>query len=245
MGGLGGPGGPAAPLSGSPAPRGMSSGLPGGAGGGAPGAGGGGGENSRGATGEGPGGAGRAPGGKSGSGAGKGATTYTRPITWPGLVIVLGIMFWFYQQVFLKKKQEVIAAIPKQGAVGRAAVGGPFELLDAASGRPFTDRDLLGHFALIYFGFTFCPDICPDELDKITEGIDTAEKQNPQVPVTPVFISIDPERDTPDVVNEYLADFHPRFVGLTGTPEQGERGGRPAGAPGARRHGPDRDAPPP
>ena len=86
--------------------------------------------------------------------------------------------------------------------------------------RPFTDKDLLGSFALVYFGFTFCPDICPDELDKITDGLNLADKDSPNVLVQPVFISIDPERDTPEVVGTYLQDFHPRFIGLTGTVEQ-------------------------
>lgn len=141
------------------------------------------------------------------------------------MAAVLGATYIFYRFAFLERKEEVMRSIPKQGAVGRAAVGGPFELVDT-EGKPFTDKDLLGNFALIYFGFTFCPDICPDELDKITEGINLADKAVSQVPVTPVFISVDPERDTPAAVKAYLKDFHPRFVGLTGTMEQVKKAAR-------------------
>jgi protein SCO1 len=142
-----------------------------------------------------------------------------RPVTWGSALAVLGGMAFFYTTTFDKRKEEIIQQIPRQGAAGRAAVGGPFSLVDSKN-RPFTDKDLLGSFALVYFGFTFCPDICPDELDKITDGLNLADKDSPNVLVQPVFISIDPERDTPEVVGTYLQDFHPRFIGLTGTVEQ-------------------------
>jgi protein SCO1/2 len=97
-----------------------------------------------------------------------------------------------------------------------AGIGGPFSLVDGA-GKPFTDRDLLGKSALIYFGYTFCPDICPTTLSSVVAALDAlgpdAEK------VRPVFISVDPKRDTPAVIRDYVAAFSPRLVGLTGSPE--------------------------
>ena len=101
-----------------------------------------------------------------------------------------------------------------QKVVGQAAVGGPFSLIDQ-DGKPFTDRDLLGEFALLYFGFTHCPDICPDELEKVAEAIDLVDKWT-GVKLQPVFISVDPERDTPALIKRYVQEFHPRMVGLTG-----------------------------
>ena len=100
----------------------------------------------------------------------------------------------------------------------RPSVGGPFELIDG-DGRKVTERDFRGRHMLVYFGFTFCPDVCPTTLFNASEalveiGPALASK------VRLVFISIDPERDTPDIVKEYAAHFHPGTVGLTGTPEQ-------------------------
>lgn len=99
-------------------------------------------------------------------------------------------------------------------------LGGPFELIDQ-NGAPFTDKDLSGQWRLIYFGFTYCPAICPTELAKITralKNLGAAAKD-----ITPVFISVDPERDTPSVIKKYLKSFYPGFIGLTGTPDQIEQ----------------------
>lgn len=99
---------------------------------------------------------------------------------------------------------------------GKALVGGPFELVNH-NGETVTDRDFLGQNLLIYFGFTYCPDICPTELSKMTAAIDMLpEGAN----VTPLFITIDPERDGVEEVKTYAGAFHPDMVGLTGTPEQ-------------------------
>ncbi len=98
-----------------------------------------------------------------------------------------------------------------------AAIGGPFTLVDH-QGRPQTRDYFKGRFMLVYFGYTFCPDVCPTALTDMGDvlGIlgEAADK------VTPVFITVDPDRDTPEHLKEYLKFFHPRLVGLTGTPEQ-------------------------
>jgi protein SCO1/2 len=102
--------------------------------------------------------------------------------------------------------------------VGRPKVGGPFDMVNQ-DGKPYTQENLKGKYSLVYFGFTHCPDICPEELDKMASMIDLVEKDMPNAMI-PVFITCDPARDTPAVVKEYLAEFHPKLVGLTGTWEQ-------------------------
>jgi protein SCO1/2 len=96
-------------------------------------------------------------------------------------------------------------------------LGGPFAMTDH-TGRAVTEADFAGRSLLVYFGFTFCPDICPTELGTIAAAVDLAEEQGVQL--TPVFVTIDPERDTVAAIADYVTRFHPRMVGLTGTPEQ-------------------------
>lgn len=106
----------------------------------------------------------------------------------------------------------------KSGAtVAGAPVGGPFTLTDH-KGNPFTDQDLRGKYALIYFGFTSCPAICPTELQKMNVALTQAGALAEQI--QPVFITVDPERDTQSVMANYVPQFHPNLIGLTGTPEQ-------------------------
>lgn len=102
--------------------------------------------------------------------------------------------------------------------VGAAAIGGPFQLVDHR-GKSFSDRDLLGGWSLLYFGFTHCPDICPEELEKIVDAKKIAEKATGKK-LAMVFISVDPERDTVAQVAQYVKEFDPEMIGLTGTLEQ-------------------------
>lgn len=99
-----------------------------------------------------------------------------------------------------------------------ANIGGPFDLIDQ-TGAPRTDKDFAGTPMLIYFGYTFCPDICPTELAKMARAVDLLQAGGTAAQpifVTPVFITIDPERDTPEHLAGYVRLFHPRLVGLTG-----------------------------
>lgn len=96
-------------------------------------------------------------------------------------------------------------------------IGGPFALTDGA-GHTVTDRDLRGRYALVYFGYTSCPDVCPTTLNEVAGAL--AELGALGQRLTPVFITVDPERDTPTTVGSYVAAFSPRIVGLTGTPGQ-------------------------
>jgi protein SCO1 len=100
---------------------------------------------------------------------------------------------------------------------GTALVGGPFSLV-GADGKPVTDRDFRGRYMLIFFGFTHCPDICPAELQVIAQALDQLGDKAKNV--VPVFITLDPERDTPKAMADYVKSFGPNFVGLTGSPEQ-------------------------
>lgn len=102
-----------------------------------------------------------------------------------------------------------------------AAIGGPFALTNQ-DGRPVTDRDFAGKYRIMYFGFTHCPDVCPTDLAVIGQALRRFEKSDPDRAsrVVPIFVSVDPERDTPPVIKDYVAAFHPRLVGLTGTPQQ-------------------------
>ncbi len=105
----------------------------------------------------------------------------------------------------------------KPAPVARPAVGGPFALVDH-QGRAVTDADFRGRFMLVYFGFTYCPDVCPTSLTVIAQALDRLGADADKV--VPVFVTVDPERDTPEQLKEYVRHFHPRLVGLTGTPEQ-------------------------
>jgi len=98
-----------------------------------------------------------------------------------------------------------------------APIGGPFELVDS-TGATVTDEEFRGQSLLIYFGYTFCPDVCPTELAEMTQALDLLGEDAERL--QPVFVSIDPERDTPEAVGQYAELFHPRLIGLTGSPEQ-------------------------
>lgn len=103
---------------------------------------------------------------------------------------------------------------------GEADVGGPFTLVDTA-GNTITNQSLLDRASLIYFGYTNCPDVCPLDMNRISMALEIlAEDVDINETLQPVFISIDPARDKPEVVTAFLENYYPAFIGLTGTPEQ-------------------------
>ncbi|KAJ6463269.1 SCO1/SenC-domain-containing protein [Mycena vitilis] len=125
----------------------------------------------------------------------------------------LGLLFYFRHE-----KAKVIEQQEKERAskaYGRPLVGGPFSLT-THTGATYTEQDLLGKWSLVYFGFTNCPDICPAELDKMGLVLDAAEKEHGKI-FNPVFVSVDPARDSPSRIAVYLKDFHPTFIGLVGS----------------------------
>jgi protein SCO1/2 len=129
------------------------------------------------------------------------------------VVVVLGAI------VFAAVQLQRQASAPGEAAKTAAApaVGGPFTLVDQ-NGRTVTEVDFAGKFMLIYFGYTYCPDVCPTALTDMGAAIDALGPDGNKV--TPVFITVDPERDTSENLKEYVGFFHPRLVGLTGTPAQ-------------------------
>lgn len=102
-----------------------------------------------------------------------------------------------------------------------ARIGGPFTLTDQ-NGRSVKDSDFAGRYRLVYFGYSFCPDICPVDLQKLMRGLAQFEKNDAErgAKIQPLFISIDPARDTPAALKPFVARYHPRLLGLTGTPDQ-------------------------
>lgn len=102
-------------------------------------------------------------------------------------------------------------------ATGIAQVGGPFSLVNQ-DGKRVTEKDFIGHYTLVFFGYTYCPDVCPTELQVMTAALDRMGDQGKNI--QPVFVTIDPERDTPETLKTYVENFGPRLTGLTGTPEE-------------------------
>ena len=102
-----------------------------------------------------------------------------------------------------------------------ARIGGPFTLTNQDGGRT-SESQFKGQYRIIYFGYSYCPDVCPVDLANLMLGLKQAETENPELAkkIQPIFISIDPERDTPAVLKQYVSAFHPRLIGLTGTPEE-------------------------
>lgn len=102
-----------------------------------------------------------------------------------------------------------------------AAIGGGFTLTNQ-DGEKISDTDFAGKYRIIYFGFTYCPDVCPIDLANLMNGLTLAEKEDPAMAekIQPIFISIDPERDGPEQLKQYVDNFHPRLIGLTGSVDE-------------------------
>lgn len=144
------------------------------------------------------------------------------PITWVSLTLVAltgGGLLLYVRHLKEEKEQEKEKA--KKKSIGKIALGGPFSLTDH-NGKAVTDKDFHGKWILLYFGFTHCPDICPDELEKMATAVDLIDKNTKQLnaELQPLFITVDPLRDDVEAVKQYVKEFHPRLLGLTGTQEQ-------------------------
>ena len=127
-----------------------------------------------------------------------------------GLLTLLGLLL-----IELQTREATVRPFQE------VAIGGAFSLTNE-KGEARSEADFAGAPMLIYFGFTYCPDVCPMSLDVMGAALETLEAQNPKLfaALQPVFISVDPLRDTPEQLSEYLSYFHPKISGLTGTPEQ-------------------------
>lgn len=112
-------------------------------------------------------------------------------------------------------------APPARGPLEGARIGGPFTLTDQ-DGKRVSDRDFAGRYRIMYFGYTFCPDVCPVDVQNIAAALRMLEASNPAIAarIVPIFVTVDPGRDTPPVLKQFVRAFHPRMVGLTGTPAE-------------------------
>jgi protein SCO1/2 len=137
------------------------------------------------------------------------------------LIALLGLVLAGGGFVLWRNVQPETIVSRQGGATGEALIGGPFTLTDQ-TGAPRSAADLKGHYSLIYFGYTYCPDVCPTSLSAITQGLDLLAESDPAkaAAVVPIFITIDPERDTAEALAGYAEHFHPRLMALTGTPEE-------------------------
>ena len=132
-----------------------------------------------------------------------------RITAWIAIAVLSGTLIAAY---FLQAPRA-----PTARDVAKAAISARFSLVDH-TGRPVTEKDFQGRWLLVFFGFTFCPDVCPTTLGTVSAVL---EQLGPLAPrVAPLFISIDPERDTPSALKSYVSAFSPRIIGLTGSPEQ-------------------------
>ncbi|WP_417316634.1 SCO family protein [Emcibacter sp.] len=112
------------------------------------------------------------------------------------------------------RKEEVATATSST----KALIGGPFTLVDH-TGKTITEKDFAGSYMLVYFGYTFCPDVCPTELQAMSTALDMIPSET-LAKINPLFVTVDPERDTVDVMRQYVALFHENLTGLTGSVEQ-------------------------
>lgn len=113
------------------------------------------------------------------------------------------------------------AAPAAEPPLAGATIGGDFALT-ASDGRTVRWADFAGQYRVVYFGYAFCPDVCPTDMQRVAQGLKVLKGQDPAkaARITPIFITIDPERDTQKVVGEFAAAFSPDIIGLTGTPDQ-------------------------
>ncbi len=142
----------------------------------------------------------------------------TRIYAFVAAAIVLAAASGVYVATQLTGSDDQFASC-RSGAIagGSNQIGGPFELVNA-EGATVTDQDVITEPSLIYFGYTFCPDVCPLDTARNAEVIDVLAERG--LSATPIFISIDPERDTPEVVGNFAYNLHEKMIGLTGSPEQ-------------------------
>jgi protein SCO1 len=130
-------------------------------------------------------------------------------------IVALLAGLWF---ATARNAADIFAACrASQIAGGTGSIGGPFTLVNQ-QGQTVTDKEVITGPSIVYFGYTFCPDICPADTARNAEAVDLLEQQG--IMATPVMISIDPERDTPEVMADFAFNLHERMIGLTGTVEQ-------------------------
>jgi protein SCO1 len=136
------------------------------------------------------------------------------PSRWLSLLCYLAVAGVFSPTIAAEAPDPSAVELIEGLLSGKASVGGPFELTDH-NGRRRTDTDFRGKLVVLYFGYTSCPDVCPTELQAITLALDKLGASADQV--QPLFVTVDPERDTPSRLADFVSAFDPRLIGLTGT----------------------------
>ena len=147
------------------------------------------------------------------------------PVTWANLWVsigTIGILMGAYY--YTKAKKDAMREADRKKEIGKSKIGGTFNLIDQ-DGNPKKSEDYYGKWVLLYFGFTHCPDICPDEMEKMATVYDKLKelknkKDSIVDDVVPLMITVDPERDGVSQMKEYCKEFHPELVGLTGSRQQ-------------------------
>ena len=126
---------------------------------------------------------------------------------------------------------EGLSAPQDEPPLAGAAIGGPFELVNS-KGEIVRWSDFDGRYRIVYFGYAYCPDVCPYDVQRMMQGFNAFKEAEPELAaeVQPIFITIDPARDTPDVVGEFTGAFSDDLIGLTGTAEQVDRAAKAFGA---------------
>ncbi|MBT3765809.1 MAG: SCO family protein [Rhodospirillaceae bacterium] len=155
----------------------------------------------------------------------KGSDAGKEPVVVPdqskrrGLILMIVVIICFGTLGWFLYKVPMMQTVSNQGVktTGTATIGGPFTLVDHFN-KTVTDADFRGRYMLIFFGYTYCPDVCPTTLTDISDALGLLGKD--AADIAPIFITVDPERDKPEHMKEYVKHFHPKIIGMSGSVEQ-------------------------
>lgn len=137
------------------------------------------------------------------------------------IALALAYAYMEIQIIRANKQKKRDSSLVRQTGAGKAQIGGDWQLVDT-DGKPFGNSELAGTYYLIYFGFTHCPDICPNSLSKLSKAVARVKKtkEGKFFNLKTVFVSVDPDRDTPEKIKKFMALFDPEMIGVTGSNNQ-------------------------
>mmetsp|Transcript_11893 Transcript_11893/g.17166 ORF Transcript_11893/g.17166 Transcript_11893/m.17166 type:complete len:278 (+) Transcript_11893:54-887(+) len=153
----------------------------------------------------------------------QGAGHTTRgPVSWTNLGAVAVVSAAAVAYFKIQRERRLEEAVGKIVTTGKPAIGGPWTLIDSIDRKLVSEKSFAGKYTILYFGFTRCPDICPSEMVKVAKVMDMLKASHPALveKLVPIFVTVDPARDSIRNMKEYAKDFHPSYVFLTGTPGQ-------------------------